>query len=240
MVDGVRHTGGEDRRERGLREISSSSPRDRDGRGPRSVGSAVTPVVPVLFNTASAVPGIRVRALLPEDRDGLRQMFSRLSRETLYRRLHAPYPKVPEWVLALILGVERYNGESVVAVASGEIVGHAMYVPSPDGCEAEVVVVVVEDSWQSKGVGKLLLSELAARARQRGIGSFTGTVLGENHRALDFFLAASSEVHCELKDGSHLLRAPLSGELDPHAASMEGKSERRSQLGGHSNHFRRR
>ena len=239
MVDGVRHTGREDRRERGSREISSSYPRDRDGRRPRGVGSAVTPVVPVLFNTASAVPGIRVRALLPEDADGLRLMFSRLSQETLYRRFHAPYPKVPEWALDLLLGAERYSGESVAAVASGEVVGHAMYVPSPDGCEAEVAVVV-EDSWQLKGVGKLLLSELAARAKQRGIGSFTGTVLGENHRALNFFLAASSEVHWELKDGSHLLRAPLSDGLDPHAASIEGVSERRSQLGSRSNHFRRR
>ena len=208
MVDGVRHTGREDRRERGSREISSSYPRDRDGRRPRGVGSAVTPVVPVLFNTASAVPGIRVRALLPEDADGLRLMFSRLSRETLYRRFHAPYPRVPEWALDLLLGVERYSGESVVAVASGEIVGHAMYVPSPDGCEAEVAVVV-EDSWQSKAVGKLLLSALAARARQRGIGSFTGTVLGENRRALDFFLTMSSEVRRDIKGGTYQLRAAI-------------------------------
>ena len=140
-------------------------------------------------------------------------MFSRLSRETLYWRFHAPYPRVPEWALHRLLGVERYNGESVVAVASNEIVGHAMYVPSPDGREAEVAVVV-EDSWQSKGVGKLLISELAERAKQRGIQFFTGTVLSENRRALDFFLAASSEVRCELKDGSYLLRAPLSGGLE--------------------------
>ena len=117
-------------------------------------------------------------------------MFSRLSRETLYQRFHAPYPRVPEWALHRLLGVERYNGESVVAVARDEIVGHAMYVPSPDGREAEVAVVV-EDSWQSKGVGRLLLSELAERAKQRGIESFTGRVLGENRHALDFFLAAS-------------------------------------------------
>ena len=140
-------------------------------------------------------------------------MFSRLSRETLYRRFHAPYPRVPEWALHRLLGVERYNGESIVAIASNEIVGHAMYVPSPDGREAEVAVVV-EDSWQSKGVGKLLISELAERAKQRGIQFFTGTVLSENRRALDFFLAASSEVRCELKDGSYLLRAPLSGGLE--------------------------
>ena len=209
----MRNTGRKHRQERGSCEISSLSPRDRGGQHSRCVGSAGTPVAPVPSKTASAGPEIRVRILLPGDGNSLRRMFSRLSRETLYRRFHAPYPRVPEWALDRLLGVERYNGESVVAVASNEIVGHAMYVPSPDGCEAEVAVVV-EDSWQSKGVGELLLSELAERAKQRGIESFTGTVLGENRRALDFFLAAFSEVRCELKDGTYLLRAPLSGGLE--------------------------
>jgi GNAT superfamily N-acetyltransferase len=135
-------------------------------------------------------------------------MFSRLSRETLYRRFHAPYPRVPEWALHRLLGVERYNGESVVAVAWDEIVGHAMYVPSPDGRGAEVAVVV-EDSWQSKGVGKMLLSELAERAKQRGIETFTGTVLGENRRALGFLLVAPTGVRYEVENGLYLLRAPL-------------------------------
>jgi GNAT superfamily N-acetyltransferase len=120
---------------------------------------------------------------------------------------------VPEWALDRLLGVERYDGESVVAVAGNEIVGHAMYVPSPDSREAEVAVVV-EDSWQSKCVGTLVLSELAKRARKRGIESSTGTVLGENRRALDFFLATSSEVRYELKDGSYLLRAPVPGDFE--------------------------
>ncbi len=157
-------------------------------------------------------------------------MLSRLSRETLYRRFHAPYPRVPEWTLDRLSGVERYNGESVVAVARNEIVGHAMYVPSPDGREAEVAVVV-EDPWQSKGVGKLLLSELGERAKQRGIESFTGTVLGENRRALDFFVAVSSEVRCELKDGTYLLRAPLSGVPEP-ACCLAGRGGREEIAAG--------
>ena len=186
----MRKTGRKDRQERGSCEISSLSPRDRGGQHPRCVGSAETSVAPAPSKTASAGPEIRVRVLSAGDGDRLRRMFSRLSGETLYRRFHAPYPRVPEWALHRLLGVERYNGESVVAVARDEIVGHAMYVPSPDGREAEVAVVV-EDSWQSKGVGRLLLSELAERAKQRGIESFTGMVLGENRHALDFFLAAS-------------------------------------------------
>jgi len=139
-------------------------------------------------------------------------MLSRLFRETLYRRFHAPYPGVPEWTLDRLSGVQRYNGESVVAIARNEVVGHAKYIPSPDGREAEVAVV--EDSWKSKGVGTLLLSELAKRARKRGIESFPGTVLGENRRALGFFLATSSEGRYELKDGSYLLRAQVPGDFE--------------------------
>jgi GNAT superfamily N-acetyltransferase len=209
----MRHTGRKDRQERGSREICSLSPRDRSGQRPRYAGGDGTPVAPAPSKTASSGPEIRIRALSSGDEDRLRWMFSRLSRETLYRRFHAPYPRVPEWALDRLLGVERYNGESVVAVARDEIVGHAMHVPSPDGREGEVAVVV-EDSWQSKGVGKLLISELGERAKQRGIQFFTGTVLGENRRALDFFLAAFSKVRCELKDGTYLLRATLAGGLE--------------------------
>ncbi len=209
----MRHTGTKHRQELGLRETSNLSPRDLGGQHPRGVGNNGTPVAPSPPETTSAGPAVSVRLLSPGDGDRLRQMYSRLSRETLYRRFHAPHPRVPEWTLDLLLGVERYNGESVVAVARSEIIGHAMYVPSPEGREAEVAIVV-EDSWQSKGVGVLLLSELAKRARKRGIESFTGTVLAANLRALDFFLATSSKVRYELRDGSYLLRAPISGDSE--------------------------
>jgi GNAT superfamily N-acetyltransferase len=232
----MRRTGKEHRQELGLRETFNSSPRDLGGQHSRCAGSVGTPVAPSPPETASSGPAVRVRVLSPEDGDRLRRMYSLLSRETLYRRFHAPYPRVPEWALERLLGVERYNGESVVAVARNEIVGHAMYVPSPDGREAEVAIVV-EDSWQSKGVGMLLLSELAKRARKRGIGSFTGTVLGANHRALDFFLAMSSEVRYELKDGSYLLRAPVSNDFNPRAESPKGADERPSKLGRTFNHL---
>jgi GNAT superfamily N-acetyltransferase len=94
-----------------------------------------------------------------------------------------PYPNVPGWMLALMLDADHHDKEALVAVAEGEIVGHAMCVRLGDGSEAEVAIIV-EDRWQSKGVGKLLLSELAERARLRGIEFFTGEVLGQNRRML--------------------------------------------------------
>ena len=153
---------------------------------------------------------VSIRVATRWDREGLRGMFSRASCETIYRRFHVPYPDVPERTLALMLDVEdhHHDKESLVAVAQEEgIVGHAMYVRLGDGGEAEMAIIV-EDGWQSKGVGKSLLSELAQRARLRGIEIFTGEVLGENRRMLGL-AAMFAETTYTIRDGLYHVRMPL-------------------------------
>ena len=135
-------------------------------------------------------------------------MFSRVSPETIYRRFHVPYPDVPERTLALMLGVDHHDKESLVAVAEGEIVGHAMYARLGDGGEAEMAIIV-EDAWQSKGLGKSLLSELAQRARLRGIETFTGEVLGENRRMLGLAATMFAGTRYAIRDGVYHVRMPL-------------------------------
>jgi len=97
---------------------------------------------------------------------------------------------------------------SLVALVGDEIVGHAIYVRSDSGSDAEFALVV-EDLWQSQGVGKLLLSELAGRALHRGVETFTGEVLGENRRVLGLLNAVFVEVNSLMKDGVYHVRAPL-------------------------------
>ena len=135
-------------------------------------------------------------------------MLYRLSVGTIYERFHVPYPRVPGWALVGMVDVDHPGKESLVAVAEDEIVGHAMYAPTENRGEAEFAAMV-EDGWQSKGVGRLLLSELAAVARSRGIGLFTGSVLGENRRALGALAAVYPEMSYEIRDGSYLVRVPL-------------------------------
>jgi GNAT superfamily N-acetyltransferase len=120
---------------------------------------------------------VSIRVATPSDDERLRGMFSRVSSETIYRRFHIPYPDVPERTLALMLDADHHDKESLVAIAEEEIIGHAMYVRLGDGGEAEMAIIV-EDRWQSKGVGKLLLCELAERAMLRGIETCTAEVLG--------------------------------------------------------------
>ena len=126
---------------------------------------------------------VSVRVATPRDAERLRGMFSRVSSETIHQRFHLPYPDVPEWMLTLMLNANHHDKEVLVAVAEEEIVGHAMYVRLDEGSEAEMAIIV-EDGWQSKGVGKSLLSELAKRALLGGVGIFTAEVLGTNQRML--------------------------------------------------------
>jgi GNAT superfamily N-acetyltransferase len=167
-----------------------------------------------------ALPGgeLSVRPVSAADREGLGAMLSRLSARTIYERFHAPYPRVPAWALAGMVEADHDEKEALVAVVGEEIVGHAMYVRGGARDEAEFAVLV-EDGWQSLGVGRRLLAELALAARSRGIDLFTGTVLGENRRALEVFSAVFPGMRYGVSDGAYAVRAPL--RPAPHEAAGE-------------------
>jgi GNAT superfamily N-acetyltransferase len=156
---------------------------------------------------------VHIRDLIGADRGALAEMLARLSPETIRLRFHAPYPRVPEWALESFLEAAGPNRRSLVAVAGDEIVGHAMYVGIGDACEAEFAVVV-EDRWQSRGVGKLLLAALAAEARERGVEFFVCYTLAENRRAARLVSAIFGEVGTTVSGTQYELRAPL-GSLKP-------------------------
>ena len=151
---------------------------------------------------------VSIRTATPSDAEGLRRMFSRVSTETIYLRFHIPYPHVPEQMLTYMLGADGRYKQSFVAVAEGEIVGHTMYARLGDGAEAEMAILV-EDGWQSKGVGKLLLSNLAEDARRRGVEAFVGTTLLENRRMLGLVGAVFAGSKHEIAGGALRFRAPL-------------------------------
>jgi GNAT superfamily N-acetyltransferase len=173
--------------------------------------------VPVPFSTfeldvqkgiASSVdPEVRIRPVSLGDEDGLREMLSRLSRETIHKRFHLPIPHVPDWMLAYLADVDLYDKEALIALVGDEIVGHSMYARQ-EAREAEMAIVV-EDRWQSRGIGRLLLGRLAEEAGRRGIESFTGAVLGENRAALRFFSSVRLKAKFEIKNGMYNLHSPL-------------------------------
>jgi GNAT superfamily N-acetyltransferase len=151
---------------------------------------------------------ILIRSVSSEDEDGLRRMLSRLSRKGIYLRFHAPLPRAPEWAVAMFANSDRRYGESLVAVADGEIVGHAMYVLQGGGDSAEFAIVV-EDRCQARGIGKRLLSTLAERAGREGVKCFTGAVLGQNKRMFGLLRSVFERVGYTMENGAYAVSAPL-------------------------------
>jgi GNAT superfamily N-acetyltransferase len=149
---------------------------------------------------------ILVRPVSREDEVGLRRMLSRLSRESVHLRFHAPLPRAPEWAVAMFVNSDRRYGESLVAVAGGEVVGHAMYVREGDSAE---FAILVEDACQAKGIGKQLLSALAESAGREGVKRFTGAVLGENRRMFGLLRSVFERVGYAMEDGAYAVSAPL-------------------------------
>ena len=120
-----------------------------------------------------------------------------------------------------------------MAVAGDEILGHAIYAREGTSTEAEFAIVV-EDGWQSRGIGKLLLCELAAGAGRRGVEAFTGSVVGENRRALAAFAAVFPEMRFEMRGGEYQVRVPLRREA---AAGRTAIEPEKSVNSGHGRRY---
>ena len=156
---------------------------------------------------------VEARPVTAADLDGLRDMLSRLSPEAVYQRFHVPLAEVPERILRRLADKNDPGESRVVAISDGRVVGHAMYSTVEAG-EAEVGVVV-EDVWQSKGVGKLLLRRLATEARHEGIEVFTCSSLWENRRVAALIKTLCPAATFEVRDGRRTVCAPIR-EPGPH------------------------
>jgi GNAT superfamily N-acetyltransferase len=171
----------------------SSTPSTGEGGGPRAV---------VQVRDGSRV---HVRPLTASDKDLLRRGFERLSDESRYRRFLTPMPQLRPAMVRYLTELDHRDHEAIVALdeTSGEAVGVARFVRSPDmRSDAEAAVTVVDD-WQGRGVGTLLLEVLAARAREEGITRFTALLLATNHEMIELFEGLGA-VHVVDREGGAL------------------------------------
>jgi RimJ/RimL family protein N-acetyltransferase len=127
-----------------------------------------------------------MRALRPDDAPGLADAFDRLSASSRYRRFFAAKPRLSEEFLAYLTAVDHRDHEALIALApgSGRLVGVARFIRLPEQPDQAEVAVTVVDAWQRRGVGTILLRELARRAAEEGIRLFVAEILADNRPML--------------------------------------------------------
>jgi RimJ/RimL family protein N-acetyltransferase len=133
---------------------------------------------------------VRIRAIRPEDAERLVAFYGRLSQHTAYQRFFTVMKRLPpDW--ARMLATVDYRRRLALLAERGsegdpELIAVARY--EPGGADAAEVAFVVQDGWQGKGLGAILLRRLLEAAEARGIRRFVAHVLADNRRMLDLLL----------------------------------------------------
>jgi GNAT superfamily N-acetyltransferase len=126
-----------------------------------------------------------VRPQTREDRQHLADFFARLSPRSRYQRFFTGMPpKLPSRMLDTLSDVDGDRHVGLVAVGGGRILGTARYLRRADAPAVADIAFTVADEVHGRGLGGLLMRELQAHARPRGIKRFVFDVLATNDAAL--------------------------------------------------------
>jgi acyl-CoA hydrolase/RimJ/RimL family protein N-acetyltransferase len=140
------------------------------------------------------------RPVKPTDEAALSEMLYSLSPTSLRTRYMTHTVTFPHKDVQQLTNVDYINNLAIVGtvpgVSSEEIVAIAQYFLDPKTQTAEVAFIV-QDEWQQKGMGTLLLQYLCRVAKQRGIKKFFAKVLPTNKAMLSVFYNSGYKVNTE-------------------------------------------
>jgi len=143
------------------------------------------------------------RAMQPDDRDRVREAYSRLSPEAIYLRAFRYKKDLSESELTRITDVD-FKREVALVVTTGAgaqeaVIAGGRYV-CIDNTAAEVAFTV-DERYRSLGIASRLLKHLAAIARGRGIARFDAEVLANNPPMLAVFARSGLRIERRREDG---------------------------------------
>lgn len=196
---------------------------------------------------------VRIRAMRPEDEAGLCALLTSLSEESRWLRFYCQQNSAG---IAAEAHREASLDEAFGLIAcSGDderVVGHAFYV-SIDKQRAEVAFTIAND-FQGRGLGTLLLGQLADVAAANGIKVFEAEVIASNHAMLRVFRGSGFPIEVSANAGQLHVVFPTSFSaearqqferresiaavnalklfFEPNAVAVIGASRHRRTIGG--------
>ena len=131
---------------------------------------------------------VQLRPIAPEDEPLLHEAVASMSERTVYFRFFSPIKRMSDALAHRLAVVDYHDRFAIVATThkpagKERIVGVARYDRARGTDVAEVAVAVI-DEFQRRGLGSLLLADLARVGRSNGIKTFQLIVLPENREML--------------------------------------------------------
>ena len=152
---------------------------------------------------------VRIRVMRPSDESGLCDLISSLSEESRWLRFYCNQNRA-----AIAAEAHREanldQAFGLVAVSGEEerVIGHAFYV-TVSGQRAEVAFTIANE-FQGRGLGSILLGQLAQVASANGIEIFEAEVVAANHRMLHVFRASGFPIEVSANTGQLRVVFPTS------------------------------
>jgi GNAT superfamily N-acetyltransferase len=162
----------------------------------------------------SAAAAVGIEAPGVADRRPLEAMLDRCSESTLFHRFHGGGRDAPSRYVDRLLE-ESERRQVLLARVGPDVVGVAE--AHRDGRGTAELAVLVEDSWQQRGVGSRLVAALAADASRHGVDALRATVLGENRWVLRL-LGRLGPISGQPATGIYEVEVPLTGDPGEHGA----------------------
>jgi acetate---CoA ligase (ADP-forming) len=196
---------------------------------------------------------VRIRVMQPTDEVGLRALLTSLSEESRWLRFYCLQNSSAlaaeahrEANLDQAFGLVAFSGDQ------NRVVGHAFYVAIAEA-RAEVAFTIAND-FQGRGLGSILLCQLADVAATNGIKIFAAEVVAANHAMLHVFRASGFPIEVHASAGQLQVVFPTSFTeearkqferresiaavnalklfFEPRAVAVIGASRQRGTIGG--------
>jgi acetate---CoA ligase (ADP-forming) len=171
---------------------------------------------------------IHLRPIRSDDKQRMLEMWDRTSAESRRMRFHGLFhldennvgrftDLDPGTQLALVATRGRGQREMIIGVAR--------YEREPDAPEHAEFAALVEDAYQGRGVGTLLIRHLAQIAIEAGIRKLTGDILSDNARMLNLIRDLGLEYQSD-RDPGGVVRSDLELSITERFLDVVEASER--------------
>jgi GNAT superfamily N-acetyltransferase len=173
---------------------------------------------------------VHVRALRADDCARLTRLFEQLSDESVYFRFFSPTPRSTAAQLEL-KGLDGTDHVALVALVGDEIVAVARYdrlasTEAEAEAEAEAEVALeVADAQQGRGIGTLLLKQLAMVARTHHIRTLSAVALPGNAKLFGMLADTGWPLERHFDAGAVRLRVQIDHSPDPSQATARGSTQ---------------
>jgi len=156
------------------------------------------------------------RPVKPVDEPALAEMLYSLSSDSVRTRFFTHTTAFPHKDVQALTNIDYEKNLAIVGIVPGpqgeeELVAIGQYFLDPREMSAEVAFIV-QDEWQQKGMGSLLMADLVRYAQQHGIHRFDAKVLPGNQAMLSVFQNSGFPVTTEFDGDAYTVAIDLSDE----------------------------